>query len=252
MHPTEGMWQEFLDGEGPVWARDEMELHLSSCPECCSITIELGHRRSQVTELLNALDASVPSRNYLDVIPPGRPSSSRSLLWAAGIALCLATAASASIHWGVWQRAREWVLGSTPSSTAPIRIPPPYTGGAAAQSGISLQPRKRIDVLFDEVPAAGDIEIILRDDPEFSIVASEPVRYSVREESVSVANSGVLANYRIALPAALPQATIRVAGRLVCVKHGVALVGEARRTAPRSYIISFSSTDRSSGAAAIE
>jgi hypothetical protein len=120
-------------------------------------------------------------------------------------------------------------------------VRPPATGGSASQSGISLEPRQRIEVLFDEPPTGGQIEIILRDDPGFSIIASEPVRYSVRQESVSVANSGVTANYRIALPVKLPQAWIRIGGRLVCAKHGGVLVGEARRTGPRTYVISFSS-----------
>ncbi|HZI74141.1 MAG TPA: zf-HC2 domain-containing protein [Gemmatimonadales bacterium] len=241
MHPTEGMWQEFLDQETPASERQELELHLSSCPSCCTITIELGHRRAKVSQLLNELEASVPSRNYHDLIFPRGHGTPRRLLWAAGIALCVASAASATIHWGVWQRAREWLLGPKPYSSAPAVLQQRPGGGAVAQSGISLQPRERIDVLFDEVPAGGEIEIILRDDPGVSIIASEPVRFSVRSGSVSVANGGVAADYRIALPANLPQASVRVAGRLVCAKHGTTLIGEARRTGPRTYVISFSS-----------
>jgi putative zinc finger protein len=239
MHPTEGMWQEFMDQEAPASERQELELHLSGCPECCTITIELGHQRARVSQLLNHLDAPVPSRDYVDVISSRRRGTPRSLLWAAGIALCVATAASATIHWGVWQQAREWLLGGKPYASAPAAVQQPTAVGSVSQSGISLEPRQRIDVLFDEAPAGGEIEIILRDDSGFSIIASEPVHYSVRPGSVSVANSGVAANYRIALPANLPQASVRVAGRLVCAKHGAALVGEARQTGPRSYVISF-------------
>ena len=250
MHPTEGMWQEFLDQEAPASERSELELHLSSCPECCTITIELGHHRARVTQLLNELGAAVPSRDYFALISPRRRGTPRSLLWAAGIALCVATAASATIHWGVWQRAREWLLGPKLFSSAPAVVQQPAPDGAVSQSGISLQPRQRIDVLFDEAPAGGEIEIILRDDPGFSIIASEPVRYSVRPGSVSVANSGVAANYRIVVPANLPQASVRVAGRLVCAKHGAVLVGEARRTGPGTYVISFWQGHRSPAPAA--
>jgi hypothetical protein len=251
MHPTEGEWQEFLDLEANPSIRVELEHHLSACSHCCSITVELGRRRAAVTELLNTLDAFGPSRTRFDILAPRRRTGLRGVLWAAGIALCVVTAASATMHWGVWQRAREWLLGSRPAvdTTTPANQPP----GLAAPSlrGISLQPHGRIEVLFAERPTSGTIEIELRDDARFSITASQPVQYSVRQGSVAVANRGVQASYRIIIPKALREASVRLGDRLVCVKHGLSLSGEARLTGPGTYVLSFSAARKSLPAASI-
>jgi anti-sigma factor RsiW len=238
MHPTKGAWREFLDQEADDSTRQELELHLSTCSDCCSVTFELGRQRAAVAELLNALDATGPTRTSADVTARPRGVPGRSVLWAAGIALCLVTVASATVHLRVWQHAKDWLLGSRPAVDTPSVAPQPLSPASRSPTGISLEPRHRIEVRFDEWPSSGEIEVAVRVGTGFSIISTQPVQYSVRNGSVAVANSGVDASFRIVVPESLPEAFIQVAGRTVCVKHGLSLTGEVRRTGPSTYLIS--------------
>jgi anti-sigma factor RsiW len=243
MHPTEGMWQEFLDGESDPPIQRELAIHSDICADCQRTVAALGRRRVFAAELLDSLDGHVPARRLADVLsrPRSRPRTSRrSLLVAAMIALCVVTAAGAVVRTGMVHRAMNWLLGPAPQVESQYPSAPAAIPKRASSTGIAFVPAGTVDIAFEEWPRRGEIEIALREATEVSIIASAPSAYSVREGRVLVANRGVTASYRITLPQHVRLASIRVGDRMVFSKRGDALSTQARKTGPDSYLLSFS------------
>ncbi len=243
MHPTEGMWQEFLDGESDPPVQRELAIHSDTCADCQRTVAALGRRQVLAAELLGRLDARVPERSVADVLsrPHARPRSSRrSLLVAAIIVLSVVTAAGAVMRTGVVHRAMNWLLGPAPQVESQYPPAPPPIPERDSSTGIAFVPAGTVEIAFEEWPHRGEIEIALREATEVSIIASAPSAYSAREGRVLVANRGVTASYRITLPQNVPLASIRVGDRVVFSKRGDALSTQARRTGPDSYLLSFS------------
>ena len=243
MHPTEGMWQEFLDGESDPPVQRELAIHSDTCVDCQRTVAALGRRRVFTAELLDRLDGQVPPRSLADVLsrPRSQPRSSRqSLLVAAMIALCVVTAAGATVRTGIIHRAMTWLLGPAPQIESQYPATPLPSPERASSTGIAFVPAGTVEIAFEEWPRHGEIEIALQGATEVSIIASAPSRYSVREGRVLVANRGVTASYRITLPQNVPLASIRVGDRVVFSKRGAALSTQAKKTGPDSYILSFS------------
>lgn len=243
MHPTEGMWQEFLDGESDPPVQRQLASHSDTCADCQRTVAALGRRRAFTAELLDRLDGQVPARSLADVLsrPRSQPRPSRqSLLVAAMIALCVVTAAGATVRTGIIHRAMNWLLGPAPQIESQYPPAPPPRPEQASSTGIAFVPAGTVEIAFEEWPRRGEIEIALREATEVSIVASAPSAYSVREGRVLVANRGVTASYRITLPQNVPLASIRVGDRVVFSKRGDALSTQAKKTGPDSYLLSFS------------
>jgi hypothetical protein len=241
MHPTEGMWQEFLDQESDPAVRRELELHLGVCTVCREATVTLEQRRFMMAELLDQIDAGVPTRTLSDVLSRGRPRRSwRSLIAAAVIAMCVVTAAGATIRAGLFQRAVDWLMGPRPWIESPAPAPAPPAPESASSTGIAFEPSGPVEIAFEEWPQSGEIEILLRDTSNASVVASAPSGYSVRKGRVVVANRGGTASYRITLPRNLPLASVRVGDRVVFAKRGPDITTQATATAPGTYVLAFS------------
>lgn len=240
MHPTEGMWQEFLDRESDPPSRSELELHLDTCAECRQATAVLEQRRLMMSELLDQLDASGPARTLSEVLSRGRTRRSwPSLIAAAVIAMCVVTAAGATIRAGLFQRAMDWLMGPRPWIQAPATPPALPTPERASSTGIAFDPSGPVEVAFQEWPQAGEIEIVLRDAAKVSVVASEPSGFTVRKGRVEVANRGGSASYRITLPQSVPLASVRMGDRVVFTKRGPDVTTQASKTAPGTYLLSF-------------
>jgi hypothetical protein len=243
MHPSEGMWQEFLDGESDPPVQRELAIHTQVCAECQRIVAALGRRRVLVAELLDRLDGAVPARRVAEVLTRQRPrqrTSRQSLIAAAVVALCVVTAAGATVRSGIVHRAMNWLLGPAPQVESHYPPAPPVTPEHASSTGVAFVPAGRAEIAFEQWPRKGEIEIALRQVTEVSVTASVPSAYSVRQGRVVVANRGVTASYRIILPQNVPVASIRVEDRVVFSKRGNAVSTQARKTGPDSYLLSFS------------
>jgi anti-sigma factor RsiW len=243
MHPTEGMWQEFLDGESDPPIQRELAIHSDVCAACQRTVAALGRRRVFAADLLGRLDGEVPARSVAEVLsrPPSQPRTSRqSLLVAATIALCVVTAAGATVRTGLVHRAMNWLLGPAPQVESQYPPAPPAIPERASSTSIAFVPAGAVEIAFEQWPRRGEIEIAVREATELSIIASAPSAYSVREGRVLVANRGVTASYRITLPRSVPLASIRVGDRVVFSKRAGSLSTQARKTGPDSYVLSFS------------
>jgi anti-sigma factor RsiW len=242
MHPTEGMWQEFLDGESDPPIQRELAIHSDTCAACRGTVAALGRRRVFAAELLGSLDGEVPARSVADVLSrrSSQPlTSRRSLLVAAMIALCVVTAAGAAVRTGLVHRAMNWLLGPAPQVETQYPPAPPAIPERGSSTGIAFVPAGTVEIAFEAWPRSGEIEIALRPATEVSVTASVPSAYSVRKGRVAVANRGVTASYRIILPQNVPSASIRVGDRVVFSKRADSLSTQARKTGPDSYVLSF-------------
>lgn len=56
---TDGVLQEYFDGELPVEERDAVTAHVGSCKECSGRLASIAERRQRVTALLNAFEDDV-------------------------------------------------------------------------------------------------------------------------------------------------------------------------------------------------
>jgi hypothetical protein len=236
------MWREFLDGESEAPIHRELTLHQKGCADCRQLVATLDGGRTLAAELLDHLDGSVPARRVAGVLTRPRASTSpRSLLVAAVVALCVVTAAGATVRAGLVQRAMHWLLGPAPQIESHYPpTPPPAAPQAGASTGIAFLPAGAVEIVFEEWPQKGEIEIALRQVSEVSVTASLPSAYSVRAGRVIVANRGLAASYRIILPLGMSVATIRVGNRVVFSQRGTSLKTRATRTGPDSYLLPFS------------
>ena len=246
MHPTDGMWQEVLDGESDPPVQRDLQNHLAACVDCQVKVSVLERQRSLVTGLLDRLDGEVPLRTLAAVLGRARPRVSRGMLAAAAIIICMVTAAGATVRTGLFHRATDWLLGPRPWLEASPAAPVPHQADAAAQGGIAFEPAGDVEVVFADAQPSGTIEVTLSPDSKVSITASAPVGYTVRKGRVAVVNQGGTASYRIVLPRSVPIASIRIANRLVFSKHGSTLTTETRADSAGAYLIPFSPKGRNS------
>jgi hypothetical protein len=245
MHPTEGMWQEFLDGESEAQVHLVLATHQQDCSDCQRIVAALDGGRAQAAELLDRIGASVPVRSLADVLSRPRSRTSRqSFLVAAIVALCVVTAAGATVRSGLIQRVMHRLVGAAPKAEPPADPTLPSAPAAASSTGVVFVPAGVVEIGFEQWPRRGEIEIALRDVSEVSVTASVPSAYTVRAGRVVVANRGLAASYRIILPHSVSVASIRVGDRVVFSKRGAALNTQARKTGPDSYVLSFNTGAR--------
>jgi hypothetical protein len=165
------------------------------------------------------------------------------MLAAATIALCLATAAGATVRAGLLGRVNDF-LRPRPSPTSTLAPAAQSGTGVPASSGVEFDPPGRLEVAFDEWQGKGEIVIVLSSAPSFSITASSPVNYSVRRGKVKVANQGAGASYRISLPLSLTDASIRIGDREVFSRRGTTIQTQARADGAGGYLLPFSPTER--------
>jgi hypothetical protein len=235
------MWQEFLDGESDSPVHRELAIHSQACADCQHLVAALDSRRAFTAELLDRLDDRVPARSLADLRSrPRSRTSHRGLVAAAIIALCVVTAAGATIRTGFVHRAMTWLLGPAPQVESHYPPAPPAIGERESSTSIAFVPAGKVEIDFQEWPRRGEIEFALRQVSEVSVTASAPSAYSVRKGSLLVTNRGITASYRITLPRSVPLASIRVGDRVVFSKRGDALSTQARKTGPDSYVLSFS------------
>jgi hypothetical protein len=240
MHPTEGMWQEFLDGESEAPVQLVLTIHKQDCSDCQRIVAALDRGRARTAELLDRLEAGVPVRSVADILHRPRARSARqSLLVAAIVALCVVTAAGATVRTGLVQRAMHWLVGTAPPADSHPLPRAPALSAPTSSTGVAFVPAGTVEIAFEQWPRRGEVEIALRNVSEVSVTASVPSAYSVRAGRVVVANRGVAASYRIILPQSVPAASIRIGDRVVFSMHGGSLSTRARKTGPDSYVLSF-------------
>lgn len=246
MHPIEGVWREVLDREAHPALLAELEAHLRDCEECQATVATLRRQRDDVAGLLEQLGGPVPARSASEILHRvSRRSSRRRMLVAATIALCLATAAGATVRAGLLGRVNDF-LHTRRSPTSTIAPAPQSDAGVPTSSGVEFDPPGRLEVVFDEWQGRGEIVIVLSPGPKFSISASSPQGYSVRRGKVTVANRGGTASYRITLPLSLTDASIRVADREVFSRRGTTIHTQARAEGAGSYVLPFSPPKRRS------
>ena len=240
MHPIEGVWREVLDREADPVLLVELEAHLRDCEECQATVATLRRQRNHVAGLLEQLGGPAPARSATEVLHrASRKSARRRMLAAATIALCLATAAGATVRAGLLGRVNDFLhTRRSPTSTiAPAAQP---GAGVPTSSGVEFDPPGRLEVVFDEWQGKGEIVIVLSSEPRFSISASSPLDYSVRRGKVTVANRGGSASYRITLPLSLTDASIRVADREVFSRRGTTVHTVAKGDGAVTYVLPFS------------
>ncbi|MEO8089537.1 MAG: hypothetical protein ABI703_04500 [Gemmatimonadales bacterium] len=246
MHPTEGAWREVLDREVEPAHLSDFDSHLSRCAECQATVATLRDQRENVAGLLEQLGGPAPSRYAAEALRrAARRSSHRRMLTAATIALCLATAAGATVRSGLLDRVSEF-LHPDPSPTSTIAPAAQAGSGAPTSSGLAFEAPGRLEVVFQEWQGEGEIVIVLSPERKFSISASAPSDYSVRHGRVTVANQGGHASYRITLPLSLTDASIRVADREVFSRRDTAIRTQARAAGGSIYHLPLSPPNRRS------
>ena len=235
MHPTEGAWREVLDNEVEPALVSDFDSHLSQCAQCQTTVATLRDQRSAVAVLLEQLGSPAPARSASEALQrAARRGSHRRMLAAATIALCLATAAGATVRSGLLDRISEF-LHPDPSPPSTIAPAAQASSGAPTSSGVAFEAPARLEVVFQESQAEGEIVIVLSPEPQFSISASAPSDYSVRRQKVTVANRGGQASYRIILPTSIRDASIRVADREVFSRHDTTIRTRAKAEGSGSY-----------------
>jgi hypothetical protein len=246
MHPTDGMWQEYLDRQCEVPVQQELALHSAMCTSCQQTIAALDHRRSHAANLLDLIDATVPARSLAGVLSRRRrrSSSPQTLLVAAIVALCVVTAAGASVRAGLFHRALDWLLGPRPPIEAPAPVPAIGGGQQPSSTGVAFESSGPVEIAFEEWPAAGEILILLREGPRVSVAATAPSAYSVRKGKVVVGNRGVSASYRVTLPKDAASAAIRVGNRVIFSKQGDIIRTRAKQTGSGAYALEFESGRR--------
>jgi anti-sigma factor RsiW len=245
MHPTEGSWREVLDREIDPVLQAYFDSHLTYCAECQAKLATLRDQRNGVAGLLEQLGGPAPARSAAETLRrAARKSSHRRMLAAATIALCLATAAGATVRAGLLGRLSD-VFHPGPSPTSTIAPAAQASTGVPTSSGLAFDAPPRLEVAFQEWQGEGEIVIVLSPEPEFSISASSQSDYSVRRGRVTVANRGGRASYRIILPLSLTDASIRVAGREVFSRRGTTISTQARADGAGSYHLPLSLQPRS-------
>jgi anti-sigma factor RsiW len=234
------MWREMLDGEGYPSGLRQLEEHLASCAACEATVTTLSRERLQVTQLLDRLDGTVPSRSLTVVLHRVRPRARRGLLAAAMIGLCVVTAAGATVRTGLLHKFSDWWLGPRPWIEAPPPTPPASAQSEVPASGITLEPSGDLEIAFEDVQATGEIEIVVGGDATFSITASVPVQYSVKSGRVAIKNRGLSASYRVLVPEKVRVVSVRVADVVVFSKRDSTLVSHARVTGSGTYLLPLS------------
>ncbi|MEA2723742.1 MAG: hypothetical protein QOH59_1513 [Gemmatimonadales bacterium] len=245
MHPTEGAWRELLDREADPELQAGLDSHLSYCAECQTTLATLREQRDSISGLLEQLGSPAPARTAAETLHrAARKSSHRRMLAAATIALCLATAAGATMRAGLLDQVRDF-LRPDPSPTTTIAPAAQASTGAPTSSGVAFDAPARLEVAFQEWQGEGEIVITLSTEPKFSISASSPSDYSVRRGKVTIANRGGRASYLITLPLSLTDASIRVADREVFSRRGTTIRTHARADSAGSYHLPLSLAPRS-------
>jgi hypothetical protein len=165
------------------------------------------------------------------------------MLAAATIALCLATAAGATVRAGLFGRVSEFLHpGPSPTSTnAPAAQ---ASSGAPTSSGVAFDAPARLEVVFQEWQGEGEVVIVLSPEPKFSISASSLSDYSVRHGKVTVSNRGGHASYRITLPLSVADASINVAGQEIFSRRGTTIRTQAKADGGGSYHLPLSQSGR--------
>ncbi|HEY8195552.1 MAG TPA: hypothetical protein VIG04_01135 [Gemmatimonadales bacterium] len=243
MHPTEGAWREVLDREADPALQTDLDSHLSYCAECQTTLATLRHQRDSVTGLLEQLGGPAPARNAAETLHrAARTSARRRMLAAATIALCLATAAGATVRAGLLGRVGDFLRPDpSPTSIAPAAQ---ASTGAPTSSGVAFDAPARLEVAFQEWQGEGEIVIVLSTEPKFSISASSPLGYSVRRGKVTVKNRGGRASYRVTLPLSVTDASIRVADQEVFSRRGTTIHTQAKADGAGSYHLPLSQAGR--------
>lgn len=234
MHPDDGTWRALLDGELAPSARAELERHLAGCAACRRSADQLRSARGEVTARIDLLESRPPLRSAEAIRRRARPRRLRPLL-AASILLALATAAEATIHFGVLHR----LVGGSAGEERTVTRPSQGAAGAQADSptGIALSPRGALEVVFDGLQKEGSIRIIVSDRPTVSIVASSSVPYTVERNRVTVSNGDASASYTITLPRTLSRVTVRVGKETVFSQEGGSVVTASTADTAGGYVI---------------
>lgn len=243
MHPTDGLWREFLDRESDPLVQRKLASHLDGCAICQEKAATVERQRALVAGLLDQLDGDVPTRSMAAVL--GRPRHGavrRQLAAAAVVALCMvAAAAGATIRTGVWQQVGDWLLGprpwlqDTPRDTSSVIL-----SDQAPASAISFDPGGEADIVFAERQEEGEIDVVFDAGAKVSITASAPVAYLAGNGRVTVSNRQAAASYLILLPRTLRRVRIRVGDRLIFLKQGAAVFTSARADSAGKYVVPFS------------
>jgi hypothetical protein len=227
MHPTDGEILAALDGWGDAETIDGLELHLAGCDACSTRQAELGRERSFATELLGALQTSVPERHVEAILRRSRRRrNGRRRVIAAAAALFVATAAAATMRSGGVHGILERIQG-VHGPVQPAR--PSGVRESETATGIAVEPEGTMTIEFAATQLNGDIRVELSADPRVTVTAPMPVPYTVQSERIRLENRGSSVSYRVMLPTDLRRATITVGGRIVFSKRGTEVVTRAVR-----------------------
>jgi hypothetical protein len=233
-HPSDEELQVALDGEARPPVAEIVQRHLADCLTCAGRYRELERAQVEIGELLRSLDhVSPPLRAGATIAGVQRHGSrSRSLLAASIAALLLAGAAAAAVVPG--SPLREYVerffAGSQPeprnrergevSETAAPQRP------AESRSGIAFSPGTAVAIAFGEQQRDGSIRVRLVDGADVRVrTIGNPVPFALEGDSLWIDNSGASSSYEVSLPRLIPEARLRIAGRIVLQKEGGRISG---------------------------
>jgi hypothetical protein len=244
MHPTEADWQALVDGEATPAVAVTLHRHGRDCPGCRERYAVLTRARDERVVLFAALDVPVPRPDIEQVIR--RAQREQRSLWrppavAAALLLCAAGAMAALVSPAgrrLVTRTWQWLAAANPlSRSAQAR------SGSPTSWGIAFAADGRIDIAFEAPQATGELRVRLSDSTgKALVVATAPVRYTVRSTHLTIGNAGSTASYDITIPRAGSQATLRVGGVTVLTKdHSRIAVANGGRRVGEAYVLPFRS-----------
>jgi anti-sigma factor RsiW len=245
-HATDGLLQEYLDGEIDSTAAAELRDHLARCAVCASELSELERVGSSVHDALALLEAAPPmvraqasisaARSGRTVERPARHAGTgrRSFAKAAMLLLALAGAGAAAIPESPVRRALETTLArvaqlfgtaEAPATDVPATVAPAADAPLAGGMGV-LPADGRIRVVLQAPAGEVNVHVQLVNTPRAHIATAtegdEGVRFRTAPGRLEVTGL-TTGNVVIRIPRSAQHATVEVGGQVYVYKQGGAL-----------------------------
>jgi hypothetical protein len=241
-HATDGLLQEYLDGEIDSTAAAELRDHLARCAACTSELNELERVGSRVHDALTLLEVAPPmlrAQAAIATAASGRSSSRyarhagtgrRSFAKAAMLLLALAGAGAAAIPESPVRRALETTLARVaqlfgtaeePASEVPATVP--TAADALLAGGMGVLPADgRIRVVLHAPAGEVNVRVQLVNTPRAHVSTAtegEGVRFRTAPGRLEVAGL-TTGDVIIRIPRSAQHATVEVAGQVYTYKQG--------------------------------
>lgn len=219
MHPTEGEWQAWFDGELDARSALQLEGHLTACPTCQALVADLRARLAETKIQLDQLSGPPvvdQARILTDIVRRSRRTRWRQSLLVAATVLVTVMGSAAAIARtpSIKNALGRWFGRPTNQPVAP-GVPVPV----ATSNSVAIDPTHSVEIRFQVRQPLGDITVQLTDTGRVRITATDSVGYLFQPGGIVVLNDSAKASYVVTLPATLTQAVIRVGQTAVFTKR---------------------------------